>query len=134
MNNYWIALPVSIKQEAERYLSSPETYTPSEDISKMYCLTNLLIDFKGTGHMFKSYQNKDLYSLYGESGDIEEILLDFPQTVLLGSWDMEGNIISPLDPDILEYVPNIQTSEGEIVTTDLSQVIILSSQKVRNLI
>ena len=104
MNNYWIALPVAIKQSVKSYTANPDEYVPGEDVSKVRRIASLLMDFKGTNHMFKSYQGKDLYSFYGSSEAVDEVVEDFPQAVLLGSWDIDGTPLSSLDSDIDSYL------------------------------
>lgn len=136
MNNYWLALPVAISASVKNYTSNPDAYVPGEDISKMRRIAAIVHDFATVSTLFKSYQGKDLFNIYGTVDELVDLINDYPQAELLGGWDESGDIIEPIDANLINYMPdnfvvdNWETFEGHYeMATQLKNVNVLNGHR-----
>lgn len=136
MNNYWLALPVAVSVSVKNYISDPGTYVPGEDTSKMRGIAAIVHDFATVSTLFKSYQGKDLFNIYGTVDELVDLINDYPQAELLGGWDESGDIIEPIDANLINYMPdnfvvdNWETFEGHYeMATQLKNVNVLNGHR-----
>lgn len=109
MINYWVAVSDSIDAEIMKYLNDREAYDematgalPKEHLKKFF---GGIYDLAFVRSMFKPYNGRRLYSVYVKNIDTYNMLIaTYSDTIELGGWDMAGNSVVSLSPEVDNYL------------------------------
>jgi len=116
MINYWLSVNESIHADTILYAQDSENYSGSHPVEDVQALINGLHDPITVLSMFNTYQSKRLMTVYVSDQEVFDGLLDkYSDTVILGGWDMEGNLLLPIHNAMVNYMPDSELTDVNLV-------------------
>jgi len=137
VKNYWLSVTDTLHADIVAYAIDPETYPGTVPAADASIFAGGVADFNTVTSLYKPFSSKNLYSFYtADQSVIDDLLIDYPTTVLLGSWDSDGVRLSTLSGDLLNYMPDIfdVPTQQFVSATVLTDVNVLFGQPQRSFI
>jgi len=137
MDNYWLSVDETIHTDVGDYFGDPDNYSGDVPAADARIFVAGIPDFNSVSNMYKPFNSTFLYSFYTEDPNVLNTLLaDYPTIEVLGSWDNDGNLLTTISNDLLNYMPDIfdvQTQQF-VSATVLTDVNMLFGQPQRSFI
>ena len=137
ITNYWLSVSSAIYSDIELYIKNPESYTGSSPVADIMALLEGLYDPLTVFGLFKPYNGRHLITVYVSVSEVFGGLMQkYPDTIVLGSWGMDGEPFLEPHLDTINYMPMISVPAGNDEytlepATELTQVNLLGGQQAR---